>query len=81
MENIVAFHGADHKAGVTMVAQSVAQIIAESNPDIRVLFAALNGRKSCEFIKKPGKTIAEYKIQTELTGVKIKNKVFEIIGS
>ncbi|QAT43183.1 hypothetical protein [Aminipila luticellarii] len=65
MKNLFVFHGADHKSGVTMIAQSTAQLIASQNRDINVLFIALNGRKSSEFIKGEVKTIDEFKLQLD----------------
>ncbi len=65
MENIIVFHGIDYKVGTTMLAQSVAQIIADNYQNLSVLFATLNGRKSCEYIRKSVKTVDEYKLQID----------------
>jgi MinD-like ATPase involved in chromosome partitioning or flagellar assembly len=46
-----------------MIAQSVAELIAKEKKEILVLFAALNGRKSTEYMKEEVVTIDEYKIQ------------------
>lgn len=65
MDNLFAFHGIDHKVGVTMVAQSVAELIASQNSNINVLFISLNGRKNCEYVREEVKTIDEFKLQLD----------------
>lgn len=65
MNNLFSFHGIDHKVGVTMTAQSVAELIASQNSNINVLFISLNGRKNCEFVKEEVKTIDEFKLQLD----------------
>lgn len=65
MDNLFAFHGIDHKVGVTMVAQSIAELIASKNSNIKVLFISLNGRGNCEYIKEKVKTIDEFKLQMD----------------
>lgn len=65
MNNLFAFHGIDHKAGVTMTAQSVAELIASQNPNVSVLFISLNGRKNSEYVKEEVKTIDEFKLQLD----------------
>lgn len=65
MNNLFAFHGIDHKVGVTMVAQSVAELIASQNSNINVLFVSLNARKNCEYVKEEVKTIDEFKLQLD----------------
>ncbi|HWQ78920.1 MAG TPA: hypothetical protein VN381_08885 [Anaerovoracaceae bacterium] len=52
IHNLFTFHGADHKVGTTMVAQSVAEIISESNPGLKILLIAMNGRESAEFFRE-----------------------------
>ena len=63
MSYVVVFHGIEHKVGCTMVAQSVAELIAKEKKEITVLFAALNGRKSTEYMKEDVVTIDDYKVQ------------------
>lgn len=65
MNNLFAFHGIDHKVGVTMTAQSVAELIASQNTSVSVLFISLNGRKNCEFVKEEVKTIDDFKLQLD----------------
>lgn len=63
MSQIVVFHGTEHKAGCTMAAQSVAELIAKEKRDITVLLAALNGRRSAEYMNENVVSIDEFKIQ------------------
>ena len=63
MSHIVVFHGIEHKVGCTMISQSVAELIAKEKKEITVLFAALNGRKSTEYMKEEVVTIDDYKVQ------------------
>lgn len=65
MSSICAFHGVDHKVGVTMIAQSVAESIATCRPDIDVLFISLNGRKSAEYVRESVRCIDEFKPQID----------------
>ena len=53
IHNLFSFHGADHKVGTTMIAQSVAQTISFSNPNLKVLLISMNGRESTEYFKEP----------------------------
>lgn len=61
IHNIVSFYGADHKVGTTMVAQSVAEIISSNDPNLKVLFIAMNGRESNEYIRETPGSIDDYK--------------------
>ena len=63
MSQIVVFHGAEHKAGCTMAAQSVAELIAKEKKDFTILFAALNRRRSTEYMSEKTVSIDEFKIQ------------------
>lgn len=65
MNNLFAFHGIDHKTGVTMIAQSAAELIAAQNSNINVLFISLNGRKNGEYVEESVKTIDEFKLQMD----------------
>lgn len=49
--HVIAFHGSDHKNGVTMIAQSVSQLICREYPKLSVIFLGMNGRPSCEYIQ------------------------------
>jgi hypothetical protein len=51
------FHGIDHKVGTTMIALSAAEIAAERLPDKKVLFLALNGRESTEYVRESAESI------------------------
>lgn len=63
--NLFAFHGMDHKAGVTMIAQSIAEIIAQHNKDLKILFISLSGRKNNEYFKGDLKSIDDFKLQLD----------------
>ena len=63
MSQIVVFHGAEHKSGCTMTAQSVAELIAKEKKELAVLFAALNGRRSSEYMNEKAVCVDEFKIQ------------------
>lgn len=52
IHNLFTFHGADHKVGTTMIAQSVAEIITTDNPGLKVLLIAMNGRESAEYFRE-----------------------------
>jgi cellulose biosynthesis protein BcsQ len=52
MHHLISFHGTDHKVGTTMITQSVAEIIAGSCPDLKILFLAMNGRDSADFFRE-----------------------------
>lgn len=52
INNLYVFHGVDHKVGTTMISQSIAEIIANENKNLRVLFLSLNGRESTEYVKE-----------------------------
>lgn len=65
MDKLFAFHGIDHKVGVTMIAQSVAEIIAYERKDLKILLITLNGRKNAGFVKEKIETIDHYKMQID----------------
>ncbi|MBQ9931412.1 MAG: hypothetical protein IJO79_03590 [Firmicutes bacterium] len=62
MKNLIAFHGADHKVGTTMIAQSAAEVIAGAHKDIKILFVSLQGRPGTEYIREVGQTIDGLKV-------------------
>jgi hypothetical protein len=63
MSQVVVFHGIEHKSGCTMTAQSVAELAAKGKKELTVLFAALNGRASTEFMSEKVASVDEFKIQ------------------
>jgi len=63
MGQVVVFHGIEHKAGCTMIAQSVAELIAKEKKELSVLFVALNGRRSTEYMREKVVTVEDYKIE------------------
>jgi cellulose biosynthesis protein BcsQ len=52
IHNLYSFHGADHKVGTTMTAQSVAETISFYHPNLKILLAAMNGRESSEYVRE-----------------------------
>lgn len=52
IHNLFSFHGADHKVGTTMTAQSVAETISSYHPNLKLLLTAMNGRESCEYVRE-----------------------------
>lgn len=65
MSRFYVFHGIDHKVGVTMVAQSVAELIAECEKDMKVLFLALNGRLNAEYVREDVRSIDDFKMELD----------------
>jgi hypothetical protein len=59
------FHGIDHKVGTTMIALSVAESAAARRPEKRVLFLALNGRESTEYVRENTESIDALKNRLE----------------
>lgn len=49
MNEIIAFHGSDSKAGVTMIAQSVAQQLAKDNPDKKIVFISMCSHRNNQY--------------------------------
>lgn len=89
MNNVFAFHGIDHKSGVTMISQSVAELIASQNSNVNVLFISLSGRKNGEYIQEDVKTIDDFKLQMDskliiskdfLRDCKFKNNLYILGG-
>lgn len=52
IHNLYSFHGADHKVGTTMTAQSVAESISTAYPNLKILLIAMNGRESAEYFRE-----------------------------
>lgn len=65
MCKVFAFHGAERKVGVTMIAQSIAEKIANDCEQLEVLLLVLNGRTNHQYFDKEVKSITEYKLQLE----------------
>ena len=65
MEKLYNFHGIDHKVGVTMLSQSVAELIANEKSHLKVLLITLNGRKNAGYIKENVETIDDYKMRID----------------
>lgn len=52
IHNLFSFHGADHKVGTTMTAQSAAETISFHYPNLKILLTAMNGRESSEYVRE-----------------------------
>lgn len=65
MEKLFAFHGIDHKVGTTMIAQSVAELIATERKKLKILLITLNGRKNAGFLRENVETIDNYRMQID----------------
>ena len=65
MDKLYAFHGADRKSGVTMIAQSIAEYIAEAAPASRILLLILNGRQNVQYLREDTAPIDNYKSRLE----------------
>lgn len=71
MNNVIAFHGVDHKVGTTMLAQSVAEMIAKERRQLKIMLISLNGRRSTEYVGEDTESIENFKMQ-------IDNKMIDI---
>jgi len=65
IHNLFSFHGADHKVGTTMIAQSVAEIISANHPNLKILLIAMNGRESSEYIREAPVSIESMKFHID----------------
>jgi len=65
MEKLFSFHGIDHKVGTTMIAQSVAELIATERKNLKILLITLNGRKNAGFLRENVETIDDYRMQID----------------
>lgn len=65
MRKLVALHGGDHKTGTTMLAQSLAELIALRKKDMKVLLITLNSRKNIGFVRERVQTIDDYRVQLD----------------
>lgn len=57
MSKLFVFHGADSKVGVSMVTQSVAEMIAGERPDLKILMVNLQGRYGAAYTGYVGENI------------------------
>lgn len=57
MKSVCVFHGADRKSGVTMMAQSVAEMVAAAAPEEKVLFVSMCGRKNAQYFRESAESI------------------------
>ncbi|MDR0423994.1 MAG: hypothetical protein LBH39_00795 [Clostridiales Family XIII bacterium] len=65
MSDLYIFHGIDSKVGTTMISQSVAELMAEAFPEKKVIFMALNGRESTDFVREDTEYIDTLKSRLE----------------
>ncbi len=59
------FHGADSKTGCTMLAQCVAETLADEFPDEKILFLSLNGNPSNNYMCEDTVPIEAFKMQLD----------------
>ncbi|MCR5481463.1 MAG: hypothetical protein K6F52_01520 [Clostridia bacterium] len=74
MENLYVFHGVDHKCGTTMIAQSVAEMLAESDRKKTVLLLSLAGRRNADFVRESTDPIDCYKSRID-SGLDVTKKL------
>ena len=76
MSNVFVIHGVDHKVGTTMLTQSIAELISNAFPDLKILLLFLNGRKSTDYIKEEAGSIENIKLRIDnkmINGSEIKS--------
>ena len=52
MSSMYAFHGADGKTGTTMITQSIADIIASSRKELKILVVSMHGRPGTDYVDR-----------------------------
>ena len=57
MGKIISFYGADNKVGTTQISQCCAEYIAQTNPDIEVLYISGDGGHGSDYFESVGETI------------------------
>lgn len=62
MNRMFVFHGVDAKVGTTMISQSVSEMIADNNREIKVMMVSLSGRSGTEYVTRVGESIEAIKI-------------------
>ncbi|MDR1245566.1 MAG: hypothetical protein LBK57_00880 [Clostridiales Family XIII bacterium] len=65
MSEYFIFHGIDHKVGTTMISMSLAEAAAAGMPEKNVLFLALNGRESTDYVREGAESIDSLKSRLE----------------
>ncbi|MDO4553044.1 MAG: hypothetical protein Q4C22_05855 [Bacillota bacterium] len=65
MKRLFTFHGADHKVGTTMLAQSVAELITSSYREVRVLLVSLHGGPGSEYVDRAGESVENLRAYLE----------------
>ncbi|WP_324823734.1 hypothetical protein [Sinanaerobacter sp. ZZT-01] len=63
MKNLIAFHGSDHKAGTTMISQSVAELIAKNRKEIKVLWIVLGLGDGREYKNAVSRSLEDFRLQ------------------
>lgn len=71
---LVVYHGSDHKVGTTLIAHTSAEWFAQKFPQKKVLYIALNKKKSCDFIKEPPPSFERFRKNQE--GPKSREQLF-----
>lgn len=62
MKNVHVFHGVDSKSGTTMISQSVAEYLAGSLSQAKVITLSLHGRPGTEYVERVGETVEGLKL-------------------
>jgi hypothetical protein len=65
MSYVYLFHGIDDKVGTTMLTLSVAEALADTYSDRKILYIALNGRSSLDYSRECGHNIDALKSRLE----------------
>ncbi len=76
MENLYVFHGVDHKCGTTMIAQSVAEMLADSDRKKSVLLLSLAGRRNADYVRESTDPIDCYKSRID-SGLDVNKKLLK----
>ncbi len=79
MGRIYAFHGAEHRVGTTMLAQSVAEMIAANSRGTSVLLVSLNNRRSTDYVREEVSPIDDFRARLE-SGISIDRELISSIG-
>ncbi|NLT47163.1 MAG: hypothetical protein GXX92_02000 [Clostridiales bacterium] len=65
MSSMYAFHGADGKTGTTMITQSIAEIIASSRKELKILVVSMHGRPGTDYVDRVCESIEGIRLHLE----------------
>lgn len=63
--NLIAFYGADHKVGTTMVSLSVSKLLAAYHPEMKILYLSMDGRSGDDYLERRPQKIDSLRMQIE----------------